>query len=575
MTILPKIIPLAEVAFLSYREQEEIELQARIIKARELVAGYFPEDLAGTTADFLPGMEAEDVEGINLPKIALSTVVRRLSFSQVTSVPPLAENSEISAETNPENETQPKLVGDQETDDFLRRFMEWNNIKVVQKELHKAMERDGEAFVLMDIKPEEVYPDDPTIVGKVAVYVHERYTDSTTTWKQFNGSGYGCKAHYRNDDPNQELEMISHRWVDRIYNEQEERFEAVQRMVLYVNEQGSKTVNPGEYLPARIEKYAMNDAGEWEEFQEETDEQWPVWWTVGGTDSGDSLPIPALHFRNEDIEPGHKQIWGLQAGLDQAFASLITGVVMTGQQMIKVFGFHPTTDGKPISTDSQGKPTNALQVGPRRIIGTANKGPRDADADVIPPGDITPILEGIDKIAVYVAFILGLPVANFMFSKSVASDETLRQGDTALISKINDLIALTDPVWRSVFRLARKIQNTYLSGSLDETIPIRIIWDIAERREPEYQALEAQAMRDASIPEREIQKRIWGIDDLTARRFLAENEQESERGIGPEVVAIVAQAKAQAAAAIKIQEATANTVSNGQQAETANQEGTE
>lgn len=565
--ILPKQIPLADVAFLAFREDEEKEIQARVIKARELVAGFFPEELANKNQGFLPGMTALDIEGINLPEIALKTVTRRLSFSQITSTPPDIEQEARDGATDPKEtattgdpEEEAVTTGDPETDIFLKRLYDWNNVAVLQKELHRAVERDGEAFVLLQYQPFDIYHRDPTIVGRPALYIHERFTDTQTFWKTFNGDGSGCKAHYRNGDPNQPLEMISHRWIDEIYNPDTLRFEAFQRMVLYVNEQGHPE-SQDDYLPARIEKYMLNDAGEWEEFQDADDENWPLWWTDSGEEGGNSMPIPAIHFRNENMTPGHKTIWGLQAALDQTFVSLLTGLVMTGQQMIKVFGFHPTTDGKPLADDM----SNALTVGPRQIIGTERKGPRDADADVIPPGDINPILAGMDKISIYAAFVLGLPVANFMFSKSVASDETLRQGDTELISKVNDLMTLLDPEWTAVFRIARKMQNVFGAGQgeLNEMIPLRIIWDIAERREPEYQLLEADGMRKAGMPEVEILQRVYGVDEMTARRFLEEDAAESERGIGPETKPAVYQAKAQAQAQLEIIEASPDTQNAG------------
>jgi hypothetical protein len=412
--ILPVITPLAEIAFLSYREEEELERQARIIKARELVAGYFPDELAEKIAEFFPGLDESDIEGINLPKIALETVIRRLSFDQVTSVPPdIEQTGGVIPSSNGETGEAEQPLGDPDTDIFLRRIMDWNNIAVLQRELHRATERDGEAFVLLRYDPFAVYYRDETIVGRPEMFVHERFTDAGTTWKTFNGSGQGCKAHYKNDDVNQKLEMISHRWIDQIYNAETGRFDAVQRMVLYINQQGEPELADSDYLPARIEKYLLDENGEWQPHQDPGDDEfggWPLWWTDNQDESGKSLPIPAIHFRNEELTPAHKQIWGLQAMLDQAFASLGTGIVMTGQQMIKVFGFHPTTDGQPLADDK----SNALTVGPRQIIGTATKGPRDADADTIEPGDLAPIVQGMDKISIWAAFVLGLPVANFM-----------------------------------------------------------------------------------------------------------------------------------------------------------------
>jgi hypothetical protein len=59
-------------------------------------------------------------------------------------------------------------------------------------------------------------------------------------------------------------------------------------------------------------------------------------------------------------------------------------------------------------------------------------------------------------------------------------------------------------------------------------------------------------MREAGIPEVEIQQKVFGVDELQARRNLEEDVRESERGIGPGTQTAVFQAKAQAAAAAEL-----------------------
>jgi hypothetical protein len=201
--ILPTQINLAELAFLAHQAEEEMELQARIIKARELYAGYFDEDLAEKTADFLIGNDASDIEGINLMAIALDTLVRRVNLESVKSVPP--------EETGGEN------TANIEMDAFFERIFKYNKIYTLQKDLHRWTQRDGEAFLIIDYQAEKIWDEDPSIKGLPKFYIHERYTDPGVTWKGFQGSGEGCKAHYRNNDHNQELDMVSKRWTEQLW----------------------------------------------------------------------------------------------------------------------------------------------------------------------------------------------------------------------------------------------------------------------------------------------------------------------------------------------------------------------
>ncbi len=54
--MLPDEVNLAEIAFLQHEEDEESEIQARVVKARALLDGYYDESLATETALSLVGV---------------------------------------------------------------------------------------------------------------------------------------------------------------------------------------------------------------------------------------------------------------------------------------------------------------------------------------------------------------------------------------------------------------------------------------------------------------------------------------------------------------------------------------
>lgn len=508
--ILPDQVNLATIAFLQYALDEEIEKQVRIIKARELYEGYIDPVLAEKTAKASIGTDESDVEGINLTAIALNTKVRRLNLEGMVAQPP--ENEEEAAALQDEIDMQ---------NSFFKRIFTQNNLAIIQKDLHRACERDGEAFLIVDYNEFEPWEDDIEQIGMPKFYVHERYTSAENKWKDFQGSNEGCKAHYRNNDHNQPLDMVSKRWIETIY-ENDEPVER-QRMTLYIAKQTE--------TPARIEKYYIDDKGEWAQFQDELDTGWPIWWTEGGGQNVDaSLQLPVIHFRNEQLLPGQKKLWGMQSAMDQLWSALISAEVMTGHQLLAAFGFYPTTDGQPVNDEG----TNIMQVGPRQIIGNPNKGPRDASLDAIPPANVTPILDGIDKIAIYSSFIGGLPVSNFVFSKAIASSETLRQGDSELIAQVNELMSIWDRAYQIAFRLARKLDMLWGKRVYNETIGLKGAWAPPERREINYLKIEAEAKREAGVPESTILQEVYGYTEKRAKALLQENLSEREQGIGPD-----------------------------------------
>ena len=85
--ILPRQIDLAALAFLMHQAEEESERQARVIKARELFAGYVDEELAEHAAGIYLGGDETDIEGINLMDIAINTTIRRITLTLIRPTP--------------------------------------------------------------------------------------------------------------------------------------------------------------------------------------------------------------------------------------------------------------------------------------------------------------------------------------------------------------------------------------------------------------------------------------------------------------------------------------------------------
>lgn len=519
--LLPKQVNLAELAFLQHKLDEETEIQVRVIKARELYAGYMDAELSEVVAEIFIGSDETDAEAVNLMSIAIDTTIRRVTLTGFDVRSP--------AETDQGPAVEDEILKNVKI--WAKKVFEENKLENLSKDLHRWTERDGEAFAILDYDLFYAYPPDPTQVGLPRIYIHERYTDAGNDWKGIQGSNEGCKAHYRNNDANQQLDMVSKRWIEEFFEEGEIKTRS--RMTLYISQQGYKEEE--EFLPARIEKYEFGESGEWVNYQDPNDEEWPIWWTIGGTETGESLPLPVVHFRNEQYEPGGKRIWGLQTTMDQLWAAFSNALLMTGHQILVAFGFYPTTDGKVPAEDG----SNLLKVAPRQIVGTPSKSPREAALTAIPPAAIEPLLQGLDKTAIYASFVGALPVSNFIFSKAVASSETLKQGDAELVARINELMGLWGNSWKMILDTARKMENNLNAGNLDERAIITTMFAPAERRDMNHLQKEAAAKRDAGVPEVEILQQVWDFTEEQAISYVQENLAEHQQGIGPEVAALV------------------------------------
>jgi len=310
MSVLPDQVDLAAIAYLQHQLDDEKEIQARVVKARELDEGYLDDDLATRLQTWLIGGSEAELEAINLCLIALNTVAGRISVQGITSP-------------------------DEGLQEWLQAVWRKAKLHIMQRELHRRALRDGESFLLVDYDPERPSPLDRTaLTGAPKFYVQSRFTDTEVSWKELNGDGEGCKAHYLNDDINQDLLMVSKRWIETTYEDDEPV--TAQRMTLYIAGQLETA--------ARIEKFILNDAGEWDQHQDESDQGWPIWWTDNGSQAGASLPIPVFHFKGVRVDPLTRPIWGLQNAMDHAFSSFLGGNQMAGFQMLVALGFYPTTE---------------------------------------------------------------------------------------------------------------------------------------------------------------------------------------------------------------------------------------
>jgi hypothetical protein len=355
--------------------------------------------------------------------------------------------------------------------------------------------RDGEWFVFVDWDEDEGRP----------VYIpHPRYTDPS-----FDGTGFGCKAHYPDDDPNQPMRFASKRWTETVENDRGRR-ETRRRMTVY--------------YPDHVEKWtaasSQEDESGWKELIEEG-EPWPIPWVDGG---GKPLGIPLIHFYN----PGRQsELWDavpIQDLINKTALDIIA-IADTMGFPIRITDWTPTTDGKP--PESGGG--NLLKLFPGAWI----EMPKDGKVEVLPPADIAKAQESLDSWIVKLAQITDTPGSRLQLTRQVAAEGTLKQQEGPLLAKIRMRQTLFGNAWEDCLYMARRLQEFFGSGGVDEEGILSTEWAEAETRdEKEYR--EALRLEMAMGVPREMlwAKLGYDQDEIATMRAMVGEEMQQTANIG-------------------------------------------
>lgn len=359
---------LADLAYADFKKKEELERQRRVVIARDMYEGDIDGSLLSQLDDALPGSTERMTALFNAYATVIEEVLNRLQIVGWQDAPTAGQPVEWA-----ENAWQ-----DLDMDELQYDLFEYTLV-------------DGEALIILAPGKHSV-TDEPVILP----YIHRRWTSA-----EAGGDNEGFKAHYVNG----RLAMVSKRWIEEYYNEKGEA-KTRQRMTLYVTATDTE--------PSRVEKYEIL-AGV------------PVAFAADGEAV---VPWPhafaCIHFRNVGHRQQGQRAQGPQILLDNLFADLGTAASSHASPMLSVIGGYPTTDGK--APNSEG--TNIWKTGPGQIIGFPNKNKSEAEINHVPPGDLSQLLDSIDKTTVMLALTTGTTglIAN-LNSGSQISGEFLKQTD--------------------------------------------------------------------------------------------------------------------------------------------------
>lgn len=432
-----------EVAYAGWLAEEEKRRQQAVVLARLYYAGEHDVPLTDRQKEFL-GFQDSGHErfALNYCKTVVSAVCERMivkGFSPAAST---------------------KAVGEAFAD-WAWQVWQANRMDGLQDRVHQRTVRDGEYFIFVDWDEAEKRP---------VMVPHPRYTDP-----QLEGTGFGCKAHYPDGDPDRAMRFASKRWTETIKDERGRR-QTRQRMTLY--------------YPERVEKYILTtedmEAG-WAPYGEEDGGRWPLPWVDG---QGRALGIPVIHFRNNpDLRT---ELWDaipVQDALNKTALDILATADATGFRMLVALGFYPTTDGNPPESDG----SNYLSVHPGCWLGTTK--PR-GEADVFPleAADLRPMVDLLLEFILDLARVTDTPISRFQPTRQIAAEGTLKQQEEPLLAKVRNRQVSFGNSWEDALYMGRRLANVFGGAGMDETAQLSALWEPAETRD-EKQYMEMLAIK--------------------------------------------------------------------------------
>ena len=260
------------------------------------------------------------------------------------------------------------------------------------------------------------------------------------------------------------------------------------------------------YFPDRIERYASDariNKGEWAPLKEDG-KPWPEPWTRDGTDEGEPLGIPVVHFKYKahgynfgrsrlaDVTP-------LQNQLNKAIIDLV-GV--------------GDTSGFPMLWATGDEFKDGIDVGPGRVMYSQKS---EAKFGVIPAADLQKLVNYKNDIIMDMARVSNTPLSRFQISGQIAAEGTQKQMESGLVSDAETTQLVYGNAWEDCMAMGRKLNNAFGeegTPELDEEQPIDTVWKSAEsRNDKEVAEIVAIWIEKGNVPDVIAWKHFGLTDD--------------------------------------------------------------
>lgn len=467
---------LADLSRLMAESEEERARQEAIVRAREYHSGRQFVRLTTRLREFLqdrPGGSDSDYLRLNISRTVVTAVVERLRVRQIASP-------------------------DERLAAFAQQVWTRSGGATMADDAHEYAVRDGEAFVLVDWDAAAALP---------RLVVHPRFVDAAMLdplgtsfgddtadrargdyWspgRAWSGQGFGCVAHYPDDDMGRPPSHVVKRWADD-------------------GPDGRRRQRITVYYPDRVEKYALTPRRE--PVLDDGDPGWPL----RLAHQGQPLGLLAVPLYNPGAACEAWEALPLQNAINKQLIDLLAAGDMTAFRILFAAGWLPTTDGKAPSG------TNGLPVNPGQWVGSTNA---DAKLQSVDGANLENLMAPIERLIQWAAMVTDTPVARFTVSRQVAAADTLKAQEGPLVAKVEKRQALMGQAWAEALRVAARLCAVYNPVALmgaDPDAEITVDWHPAATRDPvaELEALRikgealgvprAQLWREAGYTEDEI-----------------------------------------------------------------------
>lgn len=223
------------------------------------------------------------------------------------------------------------------------------------------------------------------------------------------------------------------------------------------------------YYPDRIEKYQANGGASFEPYLEEGETTHIHKWVDR---AGQPIGIPVIHFKN-----GGRHNYGIselrnaispQNALNRFNYSAVMISELTAFSILVARGHVPPTDITPAMI--------------YRISDSPLENNQVADLNRLPAGDLTPILNIIDKQRQLIADITRTP-SNDLTGGSAHSGEYLKQLEIGLLGKVRTFQTHAGAAWEMVGDMSWKVQAAFGIQKPPAYKRFRTVWRSAELRD--------------------------------------------------------------------------------------------
>jgi hypothetical protein len=184
---------------------------------------------------------------------------------------------------------------------------------------------------------------------------------------------------------------------------------------------------------------------------------------------------------------------------------------MTAFRILLAFGWEPV--------DSDGDP---LPVEPGTWLGTLNK---EGKAQAIDGADLSNIITVIDSLMVKAALVTDTPTDRFIATKQVQAEGSQKEGQEPLLNKVRARQSDLGDGWERCIEVARRLENTFGRGGLDERVLLTTEWEPAQARDEDAELARAAKKQALGVPQRVIWREL-GYDE--AEVALWEQERQAK-----------------------------------------------